>query len=260
MNQYLQQSIKLANNYNYLDRLYSVYPLSANIRRNIDEELLNRLYESYKKQNNKKLIKQALRLDLFPVKDSYTAFLKRHPLAIEKNPQTVNRLAGLMYQLGWDKFMENITEPKETNRQMGPKFSEWLDKKPLGILPVELDEFIANNDNAILKSSDTAAKDFATEYFGYSRDKGLDFIARFNEKYIIAEAKFLTDFGGHQNAQFEDALSTLDTHVHNAIPVAILDGVIFIENKNKMYTKLITQYSNRNILSALLLNDFCYSV
>ncbi|MGI9256368.1 MAG: hypothetical protein ACR2PY_05485 [Salinispira sp.] len=129
---------------------------------------------------------------MFPVKDSYTAFLKRHPLAIEKNPQTVNRLAGLMYQLGWDTFMENITEPKETNRQMGPKFSEWLDKKPLGILPVELDEFIANNDNAI--------------------------------------------------------------------PVAILDGVIFIENKNKMYTKLITQYGNRNILSALLLSDFCYSV
>ncbi|MDR1126974.1 MAG: hypothetical protein LBL06_02475 [Treponema sp.] len=35
------------------------------------------------------------------------------------------------------------------------------------------------------------------------------YIGRFNKKYVIGEAKFLTDFGGHQNAQFADAISTI---------------------------------------------------
>ena len=96
--------------------------------------------------------------------------------------------------------------------------------------------------------------------FGYSRDKGLDFIARFNKKYIIGEAKFLTDYGGHQVAQFEDALSTLNTEVHGATCVAILDGVVFIKGKNKMYNRLTTDCKNKNILSSLLLKDFCYSI
>ena len=96
--------------------------------------------------------------------------------------------------------------------------------------------------------------------FGYSRDKGLDFIARFNKKYIIGEAKFLTDYGGHQVAQFEDALSTLNTEVHDATCVAILDGVVFIKGKNKMYNRLTTDCKNKKILSSLLLKDFCYSI
>ena len=39
---------------------------------------------------------------------------------------------------------------------------------------------------------------WAKKTLGYTRNKGLDFIARFNGKYVIGEAKFLTDFGGHQ--------------------------------------------------------------
>ncbi|GAA8500880.1 hypothetical protein HpDR57_06110 [Helicobacter pylori] len=48
-------------------------------------------------------------------------------------------------------------------------------------------------------------------------------MARFNKKYIIGEAKFLTDFGGHQNAQFNDAISTIEAPNIKAIKVAILE-------------------------------------
>ncbi len=257
---YLHESIKLANNYDYLDRLYNVYPISNNIRRNINKEIIEKLNSSYINQDNLELIKQALKLDLFPIKDSYVAFLKRFPFSLEKNPQTVNRLAGIMYELGWDKFMHNITEPKESNRQMGNKFFEWLDKKPLGLKPVSIDIFTMNDNNAILKASDAASMKFAKENFGYSRNKGLDFVARFNKKYIIGEAKFLTDFGGHQNAQFEDALSTLNTKVENATVVAILDGVLFAQSKNKIHESLINDYKDKKILSALMLREFCYSI
>ncbi len=260
MNEYLKKSIELANNHDYLDRLYSVYPIANNIRRNINSEKIKELMEVYNEQDNKELVKLALKLELFPIKDSYVAFLKRYPKSIDKNPQTINRLAGIMYQLGWDKFIMNITEPKESNRQMGSKFSEWLNKKPLGLLPTPLDEFINTEENAILRATDTKAKEFAQEKFGYTRNKGLDFVARFNGKYILGEAKFLTDFGGHQNAQLEDALSTIDTKVYDATMIAILDGVVFIDGENKMYTKLINDYKNKNIMSSLLLNEFCYSI
>ncbi len=52
---------------------------------------------------------------------------------------------------------------------------------------------------------------FAKEHLNYKHNKGLDFIGHFNGKYIIGEAKFLIDFGGHQNAQFNDAIATIKT-------------------------------------------------
>ena len=61
-------------------------------------------------------------------------------------------------------------------------------------------------------------------------------MACFNGKYVIGEAKFLTDRGGHQNAQLNDALATISSDA-NAVKVAILDGVCYIEKKNKMYNK-----------------------
>lgn len=261
MNNFLEKSIELVNNHDYLDRLFTVYPTSLNVRRNIDSTLLTDLKSIYNSKNNKKLIQKSLELKLFPLKDSYVAFLRRVPNAIERNPQTVNRLAGAMYELGWDKLLENITEPKESNRQMGGKFQTWVKKNTLGLMPVNKKIFLSNKDNAILDASDDSAKKLAEELCGYSRDKGLDFMARFNGKYIIGEAKFLTDFGGHQNAQLEDALITLKTEVkENTIVVAILDGVLYTE-KNKMYN-LITNDMHKDypILSALLLRDFCYSV
>ena len=260
MNQFLNDSIELANNSDYLDRLYSVYPIANNIRRNIPENVLSSLENSFNEQNNEELIRQSLDLDLFPIKDSYVAFLKRCPDAIDRNPRTVNRLAGSIYELGWEGFIRNVTEPKESNRQMGNKFSGWLDKNPLGILPVPIDEFTSDDNDAVLRASDTACKNFACEKFGYRRNKGLDFIARFNKKYIIGEAKFLTDFGGHQNAQFEDAISTLNSEVIGATVIAILDGVLFIKGNNKMFHSLCGEYNNRLIMSALLLNTFCYSL
>jgi len=46
----------------------------------------------------------------------------------------------------------------------------------------------------------------------------------------------------------------------NAIKIAILDGILYIKGNNKMYTDITETYSNENILSALLLRDFLYSI
>ena len=165
-----------------------------------------------------------------------------------------------MYEIGLDAIFEKSSLPKETNRQIGPLFKRWVNSSALGLTPVNIESFSKTLDDAILSATDVEMMHWAKENLGYTRNKGLDFIARFNGKYIIGEAKFLTDFGGHQNAQFEDAISTLEVKNSNAIKVAILDGVLYIKGNSKMYKDITTTHKNKNILSALLLKDFLYSL
>ncbi len=78
-------------------------------------------------------------------------------------------------------------------------------------------------------------------------------------------AKFLTDMGGHQNAQFDDAVRTMqasfeDKIVENeVIPIAIMDGVLYIKGSHKLY-KYLENNPNQTIISALLLREFLYSL
>ncbi len=77
---------------------------------------------------------------------------------------------------------------------------------------------------------------------------------------MIGEAKFLTDFGGHQNAQFNDAINTIQAKGVDAVKIAILDGVLFIKGCNKMYKSITQTYKDYNILSALVLREFLYQL
>jgi hypothetical protein len=259
MNYWTQLSIDFAGQRNYLDQLFTVYPTIPEGIRSINENLWEQVENSFDKKDNEELLKALLKFDLFPIKDSYIAYLKRDKTSIERNPNTVARLCGRLYEMGLDIIYARCSEPKETNRQIGPLFRRWLKKGSLGVQPVSYDKFLSNNENAVLDAGDNLLMSFAREHLNYTHDKGLDFIARFNKKYIIGEAKFLTDFGGHQNAQFNDAVSTLKTDV-NAVTVAVLDGVLFIKGNNKMYRKITTELQDYNVMSALVLRDFLYQV
>ncbi len=260
MNKWLQYSIEYANQRSYLDDLFKIYPTIPEGIRKIDELKWEKVEKAFNEQNNEELVSALLDMDLFPIKDSYTAFLKHDKEAIKRNPQTVNRICGRLYELGISKLYERCSEPKETNRQIGPMFKNWIRSKALGLKPISLEEFQNTTCDAILDASDKQMADFASNNLNYKRNKGLDFLARFNGKYIIGEAKFLSDFGGHQNAQFEDAMQTLKNPNVKAIKIAILDGVLYIKSSNKLYKTITTTYKNDNILSALLLRDFLYQI
>ena len=260
INRWMELSITYANQRNYLDDLYKVYPIIPEGIRSIDKLKWRGIERAYNDEDKEELLKLLLSLDLFPVKDSYVAYLKRDKSAIDRNPETVNRLYGRLRELGIDKIWERSSEPKETNRQIGPLFKRWVNSGVLGPPLLNLDAFNRTNENAILVASDREMQSFAKSKFGYNRNKGLDFVARFNQKYVIGEAKFLTDFGGHQNAQFEDALSTLNSGGSNVISIAILDGVVYIKGKNKMYKTLTEKYQNSNIMSALVLREFLFQL
>ncbi|MBT3642562.1 restriction endonuclease [archaeon] len=254
-----QLSIEFANQKNYLDELFKIYPTIPEGIRELDAAKWELAEKAFNTKNETELIKILLSLDLFPIKDSYVAYLKRDKASIERNPNTIARLYGRLVEMGLEKIYDRCSEPKETNRQIGPLFRRWLKKGTLGVPVLSLQEFISSEENAVLDASDNEMMKFAKENLGYNRNKGLDFVGRFNGKYIIGEAKFLTDFGGHQNAQFEDAISTIKSE-GNAIKIAILDGVLYIKGKNKMYKGITEEYKDYNIMSALVLREFLFSL
>ncbi|OPG35574.1 restriction endonuclease [Helicobacter pylori] len=218
--------------------------------RGVDSKIWSNIEYHFKQKDNLALITELLNLNLFPIKDSYMAYLKRDKSTLERNPRTINRICGRLYEMGVNKIFEKF----------GPIFKDWINNKSLGVEPVDLNDFIANENDAILRANDNIMAEFAKSHLNYHHHKGLDFVARFNKKYIIGEAKFLTDFGGHQNAQFNDAISTIEVPNIKAIKVAILDGVLYIESNNKMRKLLDTTYRNYHIMSALVLREFLYQI
>lgn len=260
MNHWTKLSIEYANQRSYLDDLFQVYPTIPEGIRDIDGELWKNVEKAFRKKDNTTLLENLLKMDLFPIKDSYVAYLKRDKASLKRNPATVDRLCGRLYEMGLDSIYSRSCEPKETNRQIGPLFKRWVNKKSLGIMPVKLEEFLKTKGNAILDASDAEMMTFAKKHLNYKHNKGLDFIGRFNGKYVIGEAKFLTDFGGHQNAQFNDAISTLKARGVKATTIAILDGVLYIKGKNKMHKDVMGKLKNENIISALVLREFLYQL
>lgn len=75
---------------------------------------------------------------------------------------------------------------------------------------------------------------------------------------IIGEAKFLTDYGGAQNANFEDALRLLRGKKGKTIRIVVLDGVVWIKDGTKMY-KTVCELEE-TALTALLLKEFLESL
>jgi hypothetical protein len=260
MNYWTKLSIEYASQRSYLDDLFQVYPTIPEGIRELNGGLWKDVEKAFEKRDNITLLKNLLKLDLFPIKDSYVAYLKRDKTALERNPATATRLSGRLYEIGLDTIYTRCSEPKETNRQIGPLFKRWLKKKSLGIEPVKLGKFLKAKGNAILYASDAEMMAFAREHLNYKHNKGLDFIGRFNGKYVIGEAKFLTDFGGHQNAQFNDAIATIKAKNVKAVKIAILDGVLYIKGKNKMHKDISGKLKNENIMSALVLREFLYQL
>ena len=88
----------------------------------------------------------------------------------------------------------------------------------------------------------------------------LDFVGRFNGKYVIAETKFITAVGGNQGTAFTDVTTTITNKIDGAIAIGIIDGVPWLKDKSPYYKKIITDYKDYNIMSALVLREFLYQL
>ena len=86
MNKWTKISIELANKRNYLDQLFTVYPTIQEKKRNINPEVIEKISRYFNSKKNIELFLVLIKLELFPIKDSYVAFFKRSPDSIKNNP------------------------------------------------------------------------------------------------------------------------------------------------------------------------------
>ena len=84
MNIWTKKSIELATQRNYLDLLYRIYPMSVNLRRELPNSTLNSIKTAFDSRNGNSLLKILLKQEIFPIKDSYVAYLKRDHSAISR--------------------------------------------------------------------------------------------------------------------------------------------------------------------------------
>lgn len=247
----------MANSLGYLDKLSEVYPVTREAERPLAPEVKSELKVAYDRGDGVTLVRTSLKLKKFPIKDPYVAFLrKKKGQFVDYNLKTVNRIGRTLLSMSFDEVIEGCEEPKEFNRQIGALFRNWLPK--LGYPFLFEEEFNKYEGIAFLSGSNGEKTHYANRELGCNLSKGIDLLAKAGGNYIIGEAKFLTDSGGHQNAQFEDALRLVRGEDGRAIRIAVLDGVVWIRGNTKMF-KTVSGLE-KNIMSALLLKDFLESL
>ncbi len=253
MNLWVGKSIELANKKAYLDRLFEIYPVEVGDNRTIPEEIKNEIKLSIKNKNRTALIEVLLKLPRFPVDDPYIAALRSHSHLFKKNPKTIKRIGNKLITLGQDVILELSSKPGSASRRLGHTFRQWLPKLKYPFL--EPDEFKNYNKIAFLSGSDSKLKHFAKKELGVKNlRKGIDFILKINNKFILGEAKFLTTSGGTQNNQFNSAIDIAKINKDKAFGLAVLDGIVWFDSNIYMH-RAIKNFKGA-ALSALLLKDF----
>jgi hypothetical protein len=251
MNKWSEQTLKLVTTQNYLDRLQEVYPHEEGERR-VNERIVASIKAAFTGKDDIKLLNYTLDLQKFPYKDSYVGFLRKDRKAIERNPITVKRICAHLYEKGIDKIIEGASESMEANRRRGNKFTEWTKKN---FKLVGIDEFKASTDGIILlDASELEAKDFCNREMGVGISKRPDLVAKSGRKYVIGEAKFLSQSGGSQDRGFDDGMALAKNPSGRAYKTFIMDGVYWIETGNARYKQI--EYGTADVFSVLLLKSF----
>jgi len=253
MNKWIEKSIELANSNGYLDKLFKIYPVKTGNIRAIPDSIKNEIQRAFREKNKIDLIRELLKLPKFPIDDPYIASLRRHPSLLSKNPETVERISKKLFSLGVDTVLELAAMPESPSRQLGHSFKRWL--RSLDYPFLEEDEFEECSGIAFLEGSDRKLKKFANDKLGVKNlEKGVDFILKIKNKFILGEAKFLTDYGGTQNNQFRDAINVAKIRKDNIIGIAVIDGIVWFKSNAYMHRTIKT--FDGIALSALLLLEF----
>jgi len=253
MNNWIKKSIELANSKGYLDELFDIYPVEVGEIREISEEIKQEIKKIFYSKNKKDLIENFFKFSRFPIDDPYIASLKKHPHLLDKNPKTIDRIGKILLSIELNALLKLATKPKSPSRQLGNSFRKWLHGLKYKFLNEQ--EFKNYNGVAFLDGSDNDLKNFVKNEL---RIRGLirrpDFLFKIKDNYIIGEAKFLTDYGGTQNNQFDGALKMAKIKRDKILGTAVMDGILWFDSNSYMH-RTIKKFNNIAI-SALLLEEF----
>lgn len=259
MNFFLKESIEYAQQRTYLDDLYSVYPTINNSIRDIDTKLWKEIETSYNNKDNVELMEKLLNIKSLSLINSNVANLDVITNAIRSNTKIANDIAVEARKIFLNDLFVKLSKSKNIKRQIGTMFSRWVAKTYWGFPLMNYDDFCSTDSNAICLGTRNDMTDFAKGNLCYTLDKDIDFLARIRGRYVIGNVEFFTDNGSNHIEQLNDAMAIVESRT-NAVKVAILDGAIYRKNNSKTFKDIMEIYSHNNIMSALLLRDFLYTV
>lgn len=255
MNVWAKKTVKLAQEGDYLDRLHEIYPVEPKPRTIANVKILE-IQEAYKRKDKLTLINRLLDLEKFPYKDSYVAFLRRDRTSIQRNPETVNRIFSVLTSMGLPGIIQGITAPKEANTRRGNSFSRWLRNN---FSFMDLGDFKKSRKGVVLLSaSEKELMHHCNNELEAGLQKRPDVLAKVDEKYVVGEAKFLSDLGGNQGRGFDDAIKVASNPARKAVKISLLDGIVWVESKCGLFQSI--KNSSLNVFSALLLRNFLQSL
>ncbi len=262
MNYFTQQSIELANQRDYLAQPFTVYPLTPDSMWTISESVWDNVESLFRGNDNIGLFNALLGLELFPIKDGYVPCFKLDRIAINRNPRTVNRICKRIRELGIEKLYEKCTQPKETNRQMGPLFKRWINTGVLGVRPVTLAEFTSTSEDAILDGTDKQLKIYASKHLGYTRDKGVDFFTKLTTPKSTNIIPIKTKVSNHKNLITQKLIGKLaylniKPYIYQIKTSLILTNMLFANKLKELREK--RQLLQRQLASALEIDTPMYS-
>ncbi len=251
MNEWIRRSIELAKQRDYLDRLSQIYAIPHELRRPIDRETRHQILKLFESRDAVGLIRLLMGLKKFPFQDPYIGSLRVDEGAITRNPQTVERIARILYTMGPDKIIEGLEEPPQPNRQLGALFKRWLRTSQYPFFSEE--DFVGADGISFLRGSNGKLKEFADRILRCQLEKRPDFVAKTPRGYIVGEAKFITTGGGNQDKSFREVVRFLHEEKGEAIRVGLLDGVVWLTDTGLYATIREVEHP---AMTALLLNDF----
>lgn len=264
MNKWVKKSLILAEGEYYLDKLLEIYPPDEVSRGKVVESESLILKQLFLQKDCINLIKELIRLKekgfKFPIENPYISFLSRCKEAIDKNPKTIKKICDKLFEMNYGELKGKLEAPKKASRRIGPMFREYLKRK---FNFFDIKEFENSSDLCFLNGGDKLLKTYAINELNckFSElSKGLDFVAKLKNKYLIGTAKFITDFGGSQDNQFMEAIRLVkETKTpKNVTKVAVIDGVVYLGGKMKSTLVELRKYEF--CFSALLLEEFLKSL
>lgn len=263
LNPWVQKSINLFYETNYLDRIAEVYNYSMGEQDRIEPNLRRQIRRAHNERDDSELIRLLKELGKFPYDEPFWYLLKNVDGFIDKNPNQVGRIAQNLYRFTDNEIVERIEAESKLNQQTGPMFEKWLKDK---FDVKNLDEFNDSTEGIIvLGESEEIGRTYLVEELNQNVSKRPDLVAKVNDTFVIGEAKWVGQSGGNQGGSATEVVGFCSQQRNNVLRIGIVDGYPWITRNPSGSIKndricVEVQESPYNIMTALLLNEYLESL
>lgn len=224
-NKWIERSLRLAWESDYLDQLMSIYPAVPNLREPLPKELKIKIKKAFSEKDEQTLLEAILSARRegypFPIEHPYAALLgglsqKTKRILLDKNPKLIRTIAKMLLDMGFSDVVKGMERSPDINRQLGPAFRNWLrtyfsNKKGFSfgsdLVGTDKSEivFFDGADTAIESYIRTVLKVNLLE-LNFRRD----LLVNVGGLIIVGEARFLSTSGGSQSRDIGNTLGFVE--------------------------------------------------